>query len=127
MKLLNQTNKDLMIPVRVPKNMSGVYQPINHLIAKKGEWKDIPEESVQGAKMMGMVVKAEESSVGEVKVETKQMADSEEKPEKKKKTEEEIYAMNKKEQSDLLKKLGAEKIPKYESDRVKLILELGNK
>ena len=46
------------------------------------------------------------------------------KPVSKKELEEKIFAMNKKEQVDLLKELGAESIPKLEKDRVKLIIKL---
>ena len=137
MKLLNKTNKDLMIPVRTPKNESGVYQPINHLVVKKGEWENVPERAVKGAKMMGMVVKAEESSIGEVVVETKQV--KEDVPEqiaekdmaieqKEKYTEKQLFDMTKLQQIDILKSsFGQDSIPRYEKDRVKLILELGGK
>lgn len=126
MKLLNNTEKDLMIPVRMPRNNSGVYQVINHLTVRKGESEDIPEHAVKGAKLMGMTegVKALESSIGKVKVETKKIEDeskeelSDEDPEKK------LWDMNAKEQKSMLKELGAEKIPRYEKDRVALILKL---
>lgn len=130
MKLLNKTDKDLTVHVRVPMNESGVYRPVYHLVVKMGESKDIPEHAVEGAKMMGMVVKAEEGSVSGVVVETKQISESSKVDVEvdtnatKKLSEEEVYAMNKKEQMDLLKKLGAEKVPRFEKDRVSLILEL---
>lgn len=47
------------------------------------------------------------------------------KPSKKKvNREEELYALNKKEQIDLITELGGTTIPKYEKDRVRYILEL---
>lgn len=46
------------------------------------------------------------------------------KPSSKKYSETELFDMNKKEQVELLESLGAEKIPRLESSRVKLILKL---
>ncbi|MCK5601608.1 hypothetical protein KAR91_07065, partial [Candidatus Pacearchaeota archaeon] len=79
------------------------------------------------------VVESEESSIGETVVETKQIAESSKLDVKAdanatvKLSEEELFAMNKEEQTALLKKLGADSIPRYEKDRVKLLLELGAK
>ena len=39
-------------------------------------------------------------------------------------TEEELFKLNKKEQTELLKKLGAGRIPRTEKERVKMILKL---
>lgn len=39
-------------------------------------------------------------------------------------TEERLFSLRKSEQVDMLKKLGVKKIPKYEKDRVKKLLEL---
>jgi len=43
---------------------------------------------------------------------------------KKKYTQKELKAMNKKEQTIILKSLGVKKIPRLEKDRIKKILEL---
>ena len=60
--------------------------------------------------------------IAELELELKQLK---EKPIKKKvKSEKELYKLNKKEQSDLIIELGGKKIPRYEKDRVKMILEL---
>lgn len=42
-------------------------------------------------------------------------------------TEEELYKLNKKEQVEILKKLAVDKIPKFEKERVKLLIKLGAK
>lgn len=55
------------------------------------------------------------------------LAKPESKPEESKKkllTKAEAYALNRADQTELLKSLGAEKIPKLEEDKVALILEL---
>lgn len=125
MKLFNNTEKDLMIPVRENK---GFIKTIRHIVSLKYKEVEIPEESIKIAKGMGLEeekkeVKAEESSVGEVKVETKQIAYQEEEPNK----EDDIWALKKDEQVSRLKKLGIENIPRFERDRVELILKLEDK
>lgn len=55
---------------------------------------------------------------------TGQDPESEDKAEEKKPTEEELTAMTKDEQVAILEKLGSETIPRYEKDRVALILKL---
>lgn len=45
-------------------------------------------------------------------------------PKPKKKTEEELFELNRAQQTRMLNKLGAEKIPRLEKDRVKLLLKL---
>lgn len=120
MKLLNNTGKDLMVPLRMPVNSSGVYQPINHIVVKNGEVMDMPEDSLEAAKLMGMT---ENIEVLKAKINT-QVVETKVIKEKKLLTEKEIFDMNVKEQKSLLKKLGVEKSPRFEKDRVKLILEL---
>lgn len=54
------------------------------------------------------------------------LADAEAKVKQKKLTAAEAKGLNKDEQLELIKKLGSEEKPRYEKDRVKLILELQN-
>jgi len=66
--------------------------------------------------------------IAELEKEVKILKAQLEEPKSKKKvdklTEMEIYQLTKKEQAELIKELGGESVPKYEKDRVKMILEL---
>ena len=67
--------------------------------------------------------------IHELELEVKQLKAQLEKPVSKKKvnswTEEELYNLTRKQQTSLIRKLGGEiTIPRYEKDRVNLILEL---
>ena len=79
MKFKNETKEDVLFPVIRNDNL-----PSSKLIIKDGETKDVPECAIETAKLYGLTtvdevveqespVEAEESSISEVKVETKQV------------------------------------------------------
>jgi len=72
MKFKNETKEDVMFPV-----IHSDHLPSDKFVIKADEVKDVPESAVETAKSYGLTpveespVEAEESSIGEVKVETK--------------------------------------------------------
>lgn len=73
MKFKNETKEDVMFPVIHNTNL-----PSSKLIIKDGETKEVPDCAVETAKSYGLTpvespVEAEESSINQVKVETKKV------------------------------------------------------
>ena len=99
MKFKNETKEDVGFPVIYDKNL-----PSNKFLIKAGEVKDVPEEAIETAKSYGLTpvaedyvdtpiaeipiedttevsdeeeeeIKAEESSIGDTEIETKQLTE----------------------------------------------------
>ncbi len=131
MNYKNNTDHDIQLPILSKRSPSGVVRAMDHIAVKIGQIVEVPENSIQKAISMGLdktsekiVIVAEKSSIGEVEVETKQIEPAAKEVESDLYTEEALFDLVKAEQVTILESLGVEKIPRYEKDRVALILEL---
>lgn len=116
MKYTNKSNRGLMVPYRKEGDKF-----INHIAVESGETKELPAEAVRHAEDMGLVPASKKDSEEAVK---KEKAEETVKKEIQVYSEEELIALNKREQFDLIKSYGSKEKPKLEEERVKLILGL---